>query len=158
MSFFASQTQSDPIYVPFDMPNTIVVRQLTGAEYETVCEAHRAGVAGGRPTLWPALFRKALTAGAANRDVQKAIADPLTGHDRYTLVKLGLVSCSRPLPMSKADPLVAMTLAEAIDDMGDEALDFAATEVLRKTKPALFVVSEAVEDANTQPAAVAPAA
>ncbi len=150
MSFFASQTQSDPIPIPFDLPHTIVVRQLTGEEYRASINESEGRIV--------ALFRKALAAGGVkDQAVFAAAADPLYGHDRLKLV-VGLVSCSRPLPMRKTDPPVAMTLAEAVKDMGDEALDFVATEVLRLTKPAFFVKVEAVEDANTQSTAVAPAA
>lgn len=158
MSIFASQTKSDPISIPFDAPHTIVVRKLTGREYEAACEAHRGSVATGRPNAWPALFRKALTAGASDPDVLKAVADPLTGHDRYALVRAGLVSWSYTESI-KVLPAVGDTPAiDAVGDLDDEAIDFIATEVLRLTKPALFVAPEAVEDANTQLPAAASAA
>lgn len=149
MSIFASQTQSDPIPIPFDPPNTFVVRRLTGREYEDACEAHRGSIATGRARAWPTLFRKALKTGASDPEVLKAIADPLTGHDRYSLVRSGLVSWSypesiKPVTVKRKDE--PDLIVDVINDLDDEAVDFIATEVLRLTKPRLFDATE--EDAT----------
>lgn len=150
MSIFASQTQSDPIPIPFDAPNWIVVRKLTGRECDAAQEAHRGNFATGNIKSWAATFRRALEKGANDPDVLKAINDPLTGFDRFALVRAGLVSWSYPQPI-KAPSLTAggtiSSVVDAVDDLDDEAVDFIATEVLRLTKPALFLTSE--EDVAT---------
>lgn len=181
-SIFASQTKSNPIPVPFGeaqesgAPHTIVVRKLTGREYEAACDAHRGSVATGRANAWPALFRKALTAGANDPDVLKAVADPLSGHDRYALMRSGLVSWTYPesiavIPATPGKPAVpaqgdvpavaAVDPTPAVDnlsDLDDDTVDFIAREVLRLTKPGLFVPPEAVEELQKKsPAAASPA-
>lgn len=149
MSIFASQTQSDPIPLPFDPPHWIVVRKLTGREITRAQEAHRNNLASGDPRLWAASFKRMLaTGGATDPEVLEAIRDPLTGFDRYALVRDGLVAWSYPHALHAAAPGPAATTKalDAIDDLDDEALDFFATEVLRRTKPGLFLATE--EDAK----------
>lgn len=153
MSIFASQTQSDPIPIPFDPPHWIVVRQLTGREITRAQEAHRDNLASGDPRLWAASFKRMLaTGGATDPEVMKAIRDPLTGYDRYSLVRSGLVAWSYPQsikPVPAKEPggdMPVTTPTDAIEDLNDEAVDFFATEVLRRTKPGLFLVTE--EDAK----------
>lgn len=139
MSIFASQTQSDPIPIPLDPPHTITVRKLTGREVEAAQEAHRSSIASGSARSWAATFRRMLESGASDPEVLKAIADPLLGYDRYAVVKAGLMAWSYPQAPSAPD---------GVDDLDDEAVDFIATEILRLTKPALFLTPEASEQAR----------
>ena len=132
MSIFASQSVSDPIAMPFDPPHTVTVRNLTGRDIEAAQEAHRTTLASGSARSWAVTFRRAIEKGASDPDVLNAIRDPLTGYDRYALVRSGLVSWSYDRPIGP----------EAIDDLDDEAVDFIATEILRRTKPALFHATE----------------
>ena len=152
---FASQTQSDPILLPFDPPHTVIVRKLTGREIEAAQEAHRGTLASGSARSWAVTFRRMLEKGASDPDVLKAIADPLTGYDRFALVRSGLVAWSYPQSVTpiaakaeiKGKPgAPAIEASDAIEDLDDEALDFIATEVLRLTKPHLFHAT--VEDAE----------
>ena len=137
MSIFASET-STTIPIPFDVPQTVTIRKLTGREVEQAQAAHRDSFLGSSPRLWSATFRKALEKGATDPDVQKALADPLLGYDRYTVAKVGAIAWSYPRPVGP----------EAVDDLCDEALDFFATEILRLTKPALFLTDEEREAAR----------
>jgi hypothetical protein len=143
---FASHTQST-VPLPCDPPHTITIRKLTGREIEQAQEAHRSNL--GSPRSWAATFRRMLEKGSAtDPDVLQAIRDPLTGYDRYALVRAGLVAWSYPqalkfTPSDKVDGKV-----DAIEDLDDEALDFIATEVLRLTKPQLFMTS--AEDAEVE--------
>lgn len=157
---FASHTQSDPIPLPFDPPNWIVVRGLTGREHERAQEQHRDGLALGRANLWGAFLRRALEKGASDPDVLRAIRDPLTGYDRYSLVRDGLVSWSYPqliTPVTVKHEGQPDQVVDAVGDLNDEAVEFMATEVLRRTKPGLFLTTEeAVEAAQKNvPAAAA---
>jgi hypothetical protein len=159
MSRFASLSKSDPIPLPGDDGHTIIVRKLTGREYELVCEEHRSGLWRGRATSWPALFKRALREGAKDPAVLTAIADPLMGHDRYAILRHGLVSWTLPQSLTPiaAQPAVegkdgqpgtpAVEAYDALDDLDDDTVDFIATEILKRTKPALFVTTvEEVED------------
>lgn len=135
---FASRIVSDRIPLPFDEGQWIQVRKLTGRECEQAQEAHRGSLGSSR--LWAATFRRALEKGASDPEVLQAIRDPLTGYDRYALVRSGLKAWSYPEAITKE--------GGAIDDLDDEAVDFIATEVLRLTKPALFHATPAEAEAE----------
>lgn len=151
---FASMTTSDPIPLPFDEGQWIRVRKPTGRQYEVAQEFHREGFV--RGDRWADVYRDALEKGADSKAVQKALADPLTGYNRYELVRAGLAEWSYPQAIPpyvtaakhaedvKADP----AKVDCIDDLDDDAIDFFAREVLKLAKPALFVATEA--DAEEQ--------
>jgi hypothetical protein len=152
---FASRTVSDPIPLPFDAGQWIQVRTLTARECDTCRQAHAAGIAAGDARLWPMRFRRILEGSVSDKAlVDQAIADPLTGWDRFSLVRLGLVAWSYPqsiaiMPGTPAamnpDGTTKTPAIPAIDHVGDlvdEAVDFFATAVLRKTKPGLFLTTE----------------
>ncbi len=140
MSIFASQTQLT-VAIPFDIPQAITIRKLTGLEIDAAAVAHRDGFVTGSARLWPTVLRRALVEGAKDPDVLKAIADPLTGYDRFALVKSGLLAWTYEPKAEKPDPA-------KINDLDDEAVDFIATAVLRLTKPALFQTAEEQETAR----------
>lgn len=146
---FASLSVSDPIPLPFDPPHTVIVRKLTGREIEAAQDAHRGNL--GSPRSWAATFRRMLEQGTAtDPEVLKAIRDPLTGYDRYALVRAGLVAWSYPQPIKRTEKAATDTTVvtvDAVEDLDDEAVDFIAREVLRRTKPALFLTTE--EDVAT---------
>lgn len=160
MSIFASQTQSDPIPIPFDPPHTVTVRKLTGREIEAAQRGHATSVAEGDARTWSARFRRILEGSVSDRvAIEQAITDPLTGFDRFALL-VGVVAWSYPHPLRhKPGRTVPATTAAAqppaidpIDDLDDEAVDFFATEVLRRTKPALFLATPADADAEKKSA------
>ena len=161
MSIFASLTVSDPIPIPFDPPHSVIVRKLTGLEHDAAQEAHRGNFASGSPRLWAATFRRALEKGASDPVVLQALADPLTGYDRFTVVRAGLVSWTYPQAIkpvaataatagegSAPAATAAVEAADAIADLDDEAVDFIAREVLRRTKPRLFQTADEAEIAR----------
>ena len=153
---FASHSVSDPIPLPFDEGQWVQVRTLTGREIEAAQESHRATLAQGPARLWAQTFRRALRQGTPDAELLRAIADPLTGYDRFALVRGGLVAWSYPQPIAKN---AAPGTTDAVEDLVDEAVDFIATEVLRKTKPALFVTTEAdVERAQKELSVAVPLA
>lgn len=156
---FASQTEV-VVALPFDPPNTVTVRKLTGRELEAAQEAHRDSILSGSARSWGRTFRRMLEKGASDPDVLKALADPLTGYDRYALVRSGLVSWTYPqsiktvkaktaVPANGAMPAEpTVEASDAVEDLDDEAVDFIATEVLRLTKPTLFLTPEEAEGAR----------
>lgn len=144
MSIFASQTTSDPIPIPFDAPHTITVRQLTGREVELAQAEHLKSLINGRsPRGWSDAFQRLLTKGlGTDKDAAEVIRDPLNGFDRVSVVRFGLMGWSydqsiAPVttPATKEQPAV---VSDAVADLTDEALQFIATEVMRKTKPDRF--------------------
>lgn len=142
---FASHTTSDQIPIPWDKPHTITVRKLTGREIERAQEAHRDSLASGSARSWAVTFRRMLEKGAKDPEVLKAIADPLTGYDRFALVRAGLVAWSYPQsvkPVTVKSEGKPDRIDDAIDDLDDETVDFIAREVLRLTKPGLFLATE----------------
>lgn len=140
---FASLVQSDPIPLPFDLPHTVTVRKLTGAEVERAQSVHQRSIASGRG--WANKFRREIEKGiATDGQVLEAIADPLLGYDRMTMVQAGLVAWSYETKPGKPKPLTT----DAKADLDDEALDFIALEVLRLTKPGLFQTEEEREQAT----------
>lgn len=152
MSIFASQTAAT-IPIPFDQPHTVTIRTLTGREVEAAQLAHATSVAAGGARHWAARFRRLLekaaqagqdatkVTGMNESDVLSSIQDPLTGFDRYALLA-GLTAWTYPTPITEPSEREA-----AFGDLVDDAVEFFATEILRKTKPALFATS--VEDAET---------
>src|SRR5688572_5013340 len=124
---FASLIVSDPIPLPFDEGQWVKVRKLTGRQHEAVQVAHRVDFV--RGDKWAGVFRESIEKGLTSAVVQKALRDPLTGYDRYELVKSGLVAWSYDRAVD----------AEAIEDLDDDAIEFIAREVLKLTKPMLFM-------------------
>ncbi len=147
---FASLTQQT-IPIPFDPPHTVTVRKLTGRECDAAAEAHRDGALSSSARAWPAIFRRMLEKGASDAEVLSAIADPLTGYDRFALVRSGLVAWSYPQSLKPVTVKVdgqPDEIADAIEDLDDEGVDFIARAILRLTKPALFLTAEDLEVAR----------
>lgn len=137
---FASMSASEPIPLPFDEGQSIVVRKMTGREHEQAQTAHRGSFASGSARAWSATLRRALEHGATDPEVLKALRDPLTGYDLHATIRAGLVSWTYPGLINKVEPKPEEY--DAIRDLDDEALEFIAREVLKRTKPALFSVSD----------------
>jgi hypothetical protein len=150
---FESQTTSDPIPAPGVAGQWIQVRALTGRECDAAREAHASGVSSGGARLWATKFRRMLEGSVTDKaQIDQAIADPLTGYDRFVVAASGLVAWSASVPLvatldakltekQQRDAHYAVRLA-AVEGLLDEEVDFIATEVLRRTKPALFQTVE----------------
>jgi hypothetical protein len=147
---FSSKTH-DTIPLPFDPPHTAVVRTLTGREVDRAQAEHVRSFINGRSTRgWAAVFARKLAEGtASNADAQKVLDDPLNGYDRYAVVKAGLVS------WSYEPPLTSETRDAAIEDLVDDAIEYLATEIMRRTKPSLFMSQEDAQKEAQAPASVA---
>jgi hypothetical protein len=146
---FASLTQTT-IAVPWDPPHTVTVRKLTGHEIEHAQKAHGDSLAAGESRFWAARFRRMLEGSVSDKQaVEQAIRDPLTGYNRFAIVRAGLLAWSYPQSLKPLTPsqIVDGQATDAIDDLDDEGVDFIATEILRLTKPGLFHAT--VEDAET---------
>lgn len=146
---FASLTKSDPIPVPFDPPQTVIVRGLSGREFEQVQESHARGVALGRTRIWSQTFRSILEQGIVQATaLSTALHDPLTGFDRFAVMRLGLLAWSYPQSIKPVEALGDAPAVDPLDDVSDEMVEFIATEIMRRTKPALFLTAEEREAAK----------
>ena len=138
---FASRT-TDTIALPFDPPHTATLRKLTGRELDKAQEVHLRDIVAGRwsPHGWAAVFQRQLAKGiATNADAEHLLRDPLNGYDRHAIVTAGLTA------WSYADPVLS---PEAIEDLDDDALEWFAREILRRTKPGLFQTADEAEAAQ----------
>lgn len=133
---FASLISPERIPLPFDEGQWIQVRTLTGRQHEAAQEAHRAGYVTG--DKWAGFFRAAAI-DPTSEQVQRILSDPLTGYDRYTLVREGLAAWSYSAAINRKEPPAEEY--DAIRDLKDDAIDFIAREVLKLAKPGLFVVA-----------------
>lgn len=135
---FASLIVSDQIHMPGDPGHWFKVRKLTGRQHEEAQTAHRAGFVA--DNKWAGFFRVAAVAGPTSEEVQRILADPLTGYDRHALVRLGLSAWSYEPAIARDEKGLSEAAAKAIDDLDDDALDLMAREVLKLAKPGLFEV------------------
>lgn len=152
---FASLTKSDPIPLPFDSAHSVVVRGLSGREVEGAQASHARGVAIGRTRIWNQNFKAILEQGLVKAaELSAALNDPLTGFDRFEVVRAGLVSWTYPQPIkaTAAKAAVGDTAAvdayDPIEDASDELVEFIAREVMRRTKPHLFQTADEAETAR----------
>lgn len=149
MSIFASQTQIT-IPVPFDAPHTVTIRKLTGREVEQAQADDAFGLAAGGPRTWAARLQRMKATGDV-KAMEQALGDPLVGYDRFSVIRAGLVAWSYPQPVKPATPAsngkATPVAVDAIADLDDEAADFIALEILKLTKPALFLTPAQQETA-----------
>ncbi len=143
MSVFASKTRREDVVVPGHEPNTISFRKLTGGEMDLAEEvkqdrakAYRArrGVEEMTQQLSQVRDLDALMA--------KLQANPLNRFDAQQLCKAGVFGWT--FTDDQQQP-VAVT-PESIDDMDEDVVNFAATEILRLTRPSLFKTPEETAD------------
>lgn len=149
---FASLVVSDPIPLPFDEGQWVQVRALTGRQYEAAQVFHRSNFVAN--DKWAGFFRDAIEHGPTSAQARLLLDDPLTGYDRYALVRSGLTAWSydKPIKRIEGKPAVeasdktpaqpAIDPIDAIEDLNDDAIEFIAREVLKLTKPSLFVTTE----------------
>lgn len=143
MSIFASETTTT-IPLPFDAPHTVTIQQLTGRDVELAQAAHlRDFVGANSPRGWPAKFKLALATGTAvESDAQKMLNDPLVGYDRLTVARGGLKGWSYTIKNDKGDDVPKPVTPKAVEDLNDDALEFVAIEIMKLTKPSLFLTDE----------------
>jgi hypothetical protein len=136
---FASQTTTT-IAMP-DGSGSITIRKLTGKEFEAAQQAAIDVMAGGgrRVRGFSATMRRLLEKDptVTEAETKAALADPLTGFDRFAVIAAGLTAWTH-----------GRELKAGIDDLDDEAAEFIGREILRLTKPSLFQTVEEREAAT----------
>ncbi len=138
---FASHTTTT-VTVPGETPGTVTIHKLSGKDFDAAQLAHMTGFVTGHGRNWSTKFLRVAQAGIATEaDALKVLADPLSGFDRLELVKRGVAAWS--CLNAKGEPLPVTP--QAIEDLDDETLELLATEVLRLTKPRLFLSAKEAE-------------
>lgn len=156
MGIFASRTVNT-IPIPFDPPNTVTIKKLSGGHIERAQKNFFNGLVGDIQARGGAsvqrdietLFKKEPTDDAKetlNVAVEEVKKDPMNGYDKATLVRYGVSAWTYPeslvpVPVIEKDERgrdVTVMRVPALDDLTDEALDFFAEQVLRLTRPQLF--------------------
>lgn len=144
MSIFASRAQK-VLEIPFDPPHTVTIQKLAGRHLgQAALENQLASIDTFRK-MGGAAFQKELTAitaasaGEAAAPKPAATPDPLAGFDKAIVMLYGIKAWDYEEPVNEA------TLA----DLTEEAADFFTREILRFTKPSLFM-TEAEAEADTK--------
>ncbi len=148
MGLFAADT-TVTVDLPFDPPHTAVIQKLSGWKLgraqkaffnELVADVQDRGGAQVQKDM-EVLFAK--DPNEAQAQVEAVKKDPLNGHDRITLIGLGVKSISSIPAWASLTPDARMDMVR--EQFDAEVVDFFATEVLKLTKPALFMDTEAAK-------------
>jgi hypothetical protein len=154
---FARATNTIPI--PFDLPNEVTVQQLNARQLgkaqkaffnELIAEVQVRGGAKIQKDIQQLWEKTPEEKQAAETEVAKVKADPLNGFDKYTLLYDGIKAWTYPDSLERVSVVeqtadgrsVTVVRVPAIDALNDDAVTFFATEVLRITKPSLFLTKD----------------
>lgn len=150
---FARAEETVPI--PFHPPNEVTVRQLNGRQLGKAQKAFFNDLIADVQARGGAKVQKDVQElfadpKAGEEAVKKIQADPLNGFDKYTLLYDGIKSWTYPDSLERVAVTeetsdgrsITVMRIPAIDAMNDEAVDWFATQVLRLSKPALFLSAE----------------
>lgn len=146
---FASRV-TKTIELPFDPPQTVTIRKLAGRHLETAGRERVFARMDAMRRMGGPQFQKDLQAAIAKEEQEQAetpepatpapvvaVPDPLLDYDKGTLLAHGIVAWSYP---EKVTP-------EQVEDLEADAAEWIAREILRLTKPALFLTPEEAEAA-----------
>lgn len=151
MSIFASRTQKT-IDLPFDPPHTVTIRRLAGRHLEKAEREHLVATIDHLKALGGVAFQRELESlgdeTARNELIAKRQQDPLSSVDIYVVLRHGIVSWTYDEPVS----------VESIEDLDDEAATFLAREIMRLSRPSLFLSTEDAEREQKKAGAAAPVA
>lgn len=144
---FASDVTKVIDSLPFDPSHSAIVRKLSGWQLGKASKA-----------FFNDLIREVVERGGAkvqkevealfadpekfNDEVAKVKADPLNGFDKFTLVAHGVNEMSKRPEWASMEKSKRLELAREMDD---EVVDFFATEIMKLTKPALFMTGDEAE-------------
>jgi hypothetical protein len=133
MSMFASD-HTQVVTPPSDPKASITIQKLSGRAVEYAQAKHAEGAYDGfNGRGWSNRFvQKVMSGVASEADVQAVVSDPLAGYDRVAVVLSGIKSWSYEATVS----------IKTVADIDDETLEFLAIEIMRLTKPQLFLAPE----------------
>jgi hypothetical protein len=147
MSIFAKQHTST-IPLPFDEPNTVTIRRLSGRQLERAGEAslsttvRRTQAIGRFQALQAAVLEVARSGSATDAAMMAALekvnGDPMQWYDRDTLIREGIVSWTYGEPVGP----------DTLSDLVPEAFELLSLEILKFAKPDLFLTPDEREEAR----------
>lgn len=141
-NFFVDRTEAI-VSIPFVEGATITVRALTGRELERAQAAQVQNVRNGLTARGASAAFERLISGKFSEDDLGAVqADPLRDVDRLCVVRDGLLGCSL------IESLERTPERDPIGELTDEALEFVAREVMRRTKPERFQTAEEQQESR----------
>lgn len=170
MSIFASREQRT-IPIPFDPPHEVTIQKLSGKNLERASKAFIAELIGDvqkqggsrvmkdMQSLWDKDKPEGENAETlASEEVEKVKKDPLNGYDKHVLMYMGILRWSYPDSLEKVPTQeenaggqrVTVLRVPAIDDLDDQAVTFFATEILKLTKPSLFLTPVEQKEAQVK--------
>jgi len=130
MSAFAELSKTVPL--PFDEPQTVTIRLLTGLQLDRASDSIAVIQARMERKASQMVYDRGgdWSSGDVMSTVTKELqADPLTLFDPFKLVNVGVEKWSYPNRPVNAKEIAKLT---------DEAVEFIAREILRFAKPGLF--------------------
>lgn len=161
MSIFASRT-TKTIEILFDPPHVVTIVKLAGRHLERASQENTFGAVDTLKRLGGPAFQKELASvgdpEAQAAAVKKRQADPLNAYDPYVLLRFGIKAWTYDESLVPVNVIeesgVSVSRIAAIEDLDEEAVDFLAREILRLSKPSLFVDADAaaVAEKNASPA------
>jgi hypothetical protein len=155
VSIFASRT-TKTIPLPFDVPHEVTIQRLAGRHLGKAQLENQVTSVENLRRMGGAAFQKELEGlGDTSKRaelVKQHQADPLNAYDRYEVLAKGIKSWTyeellTPVEVIEGDGVKRLRIL-AIDDLDDDAADFLAREILRLTKPALFLTEAEAEAAQ----------
>lgn len=172
MSIFASDT-TKTLDVPFALPHTVTLQKLSGKHLIKAATAHLNTTISDVVARGGAKAQKEMSEffkpdqAAVAEEVAKIQADPLAGYDKYSLMYSGIKTWTFPNKPLTLVPVqeknadgrdVTVMRIPAIDDLSDEAVEFFAREVMKLTKPELFLTEEEAKATEKETDAASPVA
>jgi len=138
MSFFASHTQKT-IVPPSDPDATITIQKLPGRHLRAAREQEQFASIAQFRKFGGAELQKELAA-LPKGEADKVRRDPLTGYHIPTLLEHGVKAWSFDAPITP----------DGLADADDDDQEFIDREILRLSKPSLFVESDPEAEAQVK--------
>lgn len=155
---FASRTVVT-LPIPFDPPNEVTLQKLAGRHLqkaEVAAQANwietmdaKGGIKKQREILREYEADKPAAEPEEEPKEEKPV-DPLAGLDPYTVCRFGIKAWTYDESLAE-DPETKRVLA--LDDMDADSLNWFATEVMRLTRPGLFLTKEERKEAEKKDSA-----
>jgi len=141
MSIFASRSQKT-IPIPHDPPHTVTIQKLAGRHLYKADQENDFAAQAYVQKMGGAEFRQQLTEALKDKDpgaeIKKVQLDPVNAFDKYVVLKAGL----KGWDYTEDDGTSIPVTDEAIEDLEPESVEYIAREILRYTKPSLFMTVE----------------
>ena len=130
------------IDLPHDPPHTVTIQKLPGRHFYEADRQNDYAAQEYVSKMGGAEFRQqladALKGQNADEAIKKVQRDPVNMFDKFVVLKAGLKAWS----FTEADGTPIPVTPENIEDLDPETVEYVAREILRYTKPSLFMTPE----------------